>query len=133
MIYTRNRTLVAALLLITLMLFSFKSHASWTVIGETNQAIHYIDQSRIKKTSSGTDVWWLMNFKPHIANQIGYASIVGNSIIDCKKQMAMGTEQTNYTEPFGAGLGSQNSVTRTWTSIKPNTLNESLSKSICNR
>ena len=135
MVFTKNSASLTTLLFVALMLFSLKSHASWIIIGETKQSIHYIDQSRIKKTSSGIDVWWLMNFKPHIANQIGFASVLGNSIIDCKKQILMDVEKTNFTETFADGLGTQDAVNGTWTSYKPkpNSLQESLFKSICNK
>ena len=135
MFFIKNRALVITILFVALILFSLKSHASWLIIGETNQSIHYIDQSRIKKTSFGTDVWWLMNFKPHIANQIGFASVQGNSMIYCKKQMLMDVEKINFTETFADGLGTQDAVIKTWVSYKskPNSLQESLFKSICNK
>lgn len=116
-------------------LFFFFFHTTalsqWIKINETEQAIHYIDKTTVTKNSRIYDVWWLMNFKPHIASQINAKSVVGQSRIDCKKRMFLEVKKTVFSDFFGNGIGTIANIEVRWESPSPNSLSNSLIREVC--
>jgi hypothetical protein len=124
--------LFAKLTIITLIsLHHGTSFSQWVKINETNQSVHFIDKSTIVKKSNIISVWWLMNFKPHIANETQFKSVVGYSRVDCKKRLLMGVKSTAYSDSFGNGIGTPASGSKKWENPSPNSLQNSVINEVC--
>ena len=124
--------LFTKLIIITLIsLHHGASFSQWVKINETQQSVHFIDKSTIVKESKIISVWWLMNFKPHIANEIQLKSVVGYSRVDCKRRLLMGVKSTAYSDSFGNGIGTPGSESQRWENPSPNSLQNSVINEVC--
>ena len=115
------------------MAFSSTSYAGWTKLGETaNGDPFYVDFERIRK-NDGYIYWWQMMdlLKP---NKFGFLSNKSYKQGDCKLFRYKGLSFSFHKEPMGGGTGEvDNNSDKDWTYPPPDTMDETLLKSVCSR
>ena len=118
-------------LLFTSVFFSSPSYAEWTKVDEVkNGNTYYVDYERIRKHGGFVYFWTLVNYlKP----TSGMLSSKRYSQGDCKLFRHKDLSFSSYKEPMGGGTGIDYTPTDKWNYPSPNSTNETILKSVCNR
>ena len=123
-------------LLFTSVFFSSPSYAEWTKVIEggannNNGDTGYVDYEGIRK-HDGFVYWWYLNdyLKPDVD---GVLSSKVHHQGDCKLFGYKFLSVFTYKKPMGAGTGNLYTPPHKWRYPSPNTIIETLLKSVCNR
>ena len=128
----KKLTLIFTLLFSTVM-FSSPSYAEWTKlyvndIGNT----YYLDFERIKK-HGGSVYYWILS---DLSKPINNGSLSGKLYAegDCKLFRLKDLSYSFHSQPMGRGTGVTNtSKNPKWYYPSPNSVNETILKSVCSR
>ena len=120
-------------LLFTSVFFSSPSYAEWTKTSEnTNGDTHYVDFERIRKHDGFVYYWELQDFLKPITG--GYLSAKVYIQVDCKLFRYKNLSISTHKEPMGGGTGKTFTYNDDkWFYPPPNTVIETILKSVCSR
>ena len=126
------KTLLTIYTLVFTVMFSSTSHADWTKVNENvNGDTHYVDFERIRKHDGFVYFWRLSDYlKP---NSFGDLSVKVYQQGDCKLFRFKDLSRSFHKEPMGAGIGEPNTPPHKWIYPPPNSVVESVLKSVCDR
>jgi hypothetical protein len=128
------KTLTIFLALTFSVMFSSSSYAEWKEVGEDVKGnTFHVDLERIRKHDGYVYYWVLSDyFKP-----LGGSTIFSSKSYkqgDCKLFRFKSLSFIYHKEPFGRGTGNTvNNTDKEWTYPSPNSVDEILLKSACNR
>ena len=120
-------------LLFSTVMFSSPSHAGWTKVGESvSGSIYYVDFERIKKDGGYLYFWRLRDYlKP---DKYGHLSSKKYIQVDCLFNWYKGLSWSWHKEPMGGGAGrTNNDPDEEWNVSPPDSIIESILKSVCSR
>ena len=126
------KSLLTILTLVFTVMFSSTSFAEWTkvsenVLGDTV----YVDFERIRKVDGYVYIWELIDYlKP---DKYGDLSVKLYIQGDCKLFRYKNLSFSYHKEPMGGGTGDVNTQKQDWTYPPPNSVSETLLKSVCSR
>ena len=130
----KSLLLIFTLLFSTLM-FSSPSFAKWTKVGESVDGnTFYVDFGRIRKQNGYVYFWKLMNLLKSLENEILSANFYYQG--DCKLFRYKYLSYSFHKEPMGGGIGEvlePKGENANWKYPSPNTTDESVLKSVCNK
>ena len=99
-------------------------------MGETSKATYYVDFDRIRKVDGYVYYWMLSDYsKP----SQGYLSYLMYKQGDCKLFRHQFLSLTMHKEPMGGGKGVNHGKPQEWFYPPPNTVTETILKSVCSR
>ena len=113
-------------------MFSSPSYSEWTKIGENVDGdTHYVDFERIRKVDGYVYYWMLANFlNPRLGNMSSKVYSQG----DCKLFRIKVLSFSFHKEPMGGGTGDSYSPENPeWEYPPPDSVSESILKSVCSR
>tara|TARA_R110002012_G_scaffold242856_1_gene417350 strand:- start:1562 stop:1945 length:384 start_codon:yes stop_codon:yes gene_type:complete len=126
------KTLLTISTLVFTVMFSSTSFAGWTKVTENNEGTFYVDFERIRKVDGYVYYWDMSDFlkpSPH-----GYLSGKRYDQGDCKLFRFKSLSYSFHKEPMGGGAGDvDNKPKKDWTYPSPNSVNETILKSVCSR
>ncbi len=114
-------------------MFSIPSYGEWKEFDmDINGKTFYLDYDRIKKVDGFFYIWILVDFpKP---DRDGDLSVITYRMVDCKLFRDKDLHIRGYKKLMGKGNWVEyKPETPNWESPFPNTINESILNSICNR
>ena len=127
------KTLLTIFTLVFTVMFSSTSFAEWTeVAGNVNGDTFYVDYERIRK-HGGYVYWWDLTdyLKP---SQEGNLSNKMYQQGDCKLFRVKVLSFSFHKEPMGGGTGElDNKPDKEWSYPSPNSVVETVLKSVCSR
>jgi hypothetical protein len=126
-----KRLLLALLLLMT----ATGASAEWTVVGENDRLIQYIDLRTIRKNGNLVKMWDLTNYKTvQTVSGLSFFSAIGQSEYDCKEELKRGLALGWFSEAMGNGqVVSSTSAVSTWGPFRPGSTVEALWKIACDK
>lgn len=113
-------------------MFSAPSYAEWTKVSENVKGTsYYVDFGRIRK-HDGYVFWWnLADYLKPLTG--GYLSSKIYHQGDCKLLRHKVLSFSFHKEPMGGGTGDIDNKPEDWTYPTPNSVNETILKSVCSR
>ena len=128
------KTLLTIFTLVFTLMFSSTSFADWTKVSESvNGTSLYVDFERIRK-HDGYVYWWVLGdyLKP---DKYGDFSAKVYKQGDCKLFRFKSLSSSYHTQPMGEGQPSTTGVIKNqqWEYPPPNSVSETLLKSVCSR
>ena len=130
---TSMKSLAIFLALTFSVMFSSSSYAGWTRLGETEDGdTHYVDFERIRKHDGYVYYWTLSDYlKPKTSGMLS-AKLYTQG--DCKLFRLKRLSWSFHNEPMGGGTGDVSEPSnKSWVYASPDSSNESILKSVCNR
>ena len=120
-------------LLFTSVFFSSPSYSGWTeVTKNVNGTTFYVDFERIRKHGGYVYFWELVDYLKPSPN--GILSVKNYYQGDCKLFRYKFLSFVFYEQPMGGGTGESFSPKNPeWEYPSPNSINEIILKSVCNR
>jgi len=104
----------------------------WTLLGETEDALIYIDATRLPMDSNQRTVWAMENFKTR--GNSGVASVRSHVEYDCKKRTFRSLEESPLSEPMGGGdLIRLKKPSGQWRAVSPNSVGDLILGTVCAR
>ena len=130
--FSMKRTLKILTLTIALLVGSVSvSHAEWTEVLDDLGDTFYVDFKRIRKVDGFVYFWLLSNYSKPLGDGILSSKTYHQG--DCKLFRLKDLSFSHHKEPMGGGRGDVNTLKYDWTYPSPNSLNESILKSVCSR
>ncbi|NJD26638.1 MAG: hypothetical protein FIB06_14680 [Betaproteobacteria bacterium] len=122
-----------AILTLLLVAMSTAATADLVIVGETADAVFYIDPTTIHKNGNFPRMWRLENQKQR--NEDGRMSLLILSEYDCKEERSRTVSFSEYSESMASGrmLGSMSTPSSVWVNIAPGTANAALLRAACAR
>ena len=119
-------------LLVSTVFFSSPSYAGWTKLGENVDGdTYYIDYESIRKHDGFVYFWRLSDYlKP---TKTGMLSAKAYHQVDCKSFRFKDLSFSSYKEPMGGGTAEDFTPPDKWIYPRPNSVNETILKKVCNR
>ena len=115
------------------LMFSSPSYSEWTWLGEgVNGTTFYVDFERIRK-HGGSVYYWILS---DLSKPINNGSLSGQLYAegDCKLFRLKDLSYSFHSQPMGRGTGVANiSKNPKWYYPSPNSVNETILKSVCSR
>jgi hypothetical protein len=110
--------------------------ADWTKIGNTKDAVFYIDKSTIVKQGNVSTMKMMFDYKKEVVKNgsAPYLSSIGVNQYDCVDKLTMIVTVSNFSNKMGTG-----EITNTltpiphWTAIPANSLNEGIWENLCHK
>ena len=128
------RKLTLTLSLVFTVTLSSPSYAKWTKVGESVSGdIYYVDFERIRKHDGYVYFWVLENLlKP---DKYGDLSVKTYYQSDCKLFRHKRVTASYHTQPMGEGTPSASGASKNqqWDYPSPNSIGETVLKSVCSR
>ena len=121
------------LTLVFTLMFSSTSFAEWTKVGkDTDGNTFYVDFERIRK-HDGYVYWW--DLSDYLKPRQEYLSAKQYNQGDCKLFRVKYLSDSYYTQPMGQGTPSttSNKPDKEWRYPSPNSVIETILKSVCSR
>jgi len=97
----KNRRIVAYLIGIATLLFTFAAQADWTSVGPAGGTQFFMDKASLTRKAGMVQVWELVNIEQ--ADGQGVRSSRFLVEYDCKAKRSRGLEMQTYKEPMGTG------------------------------
>jgi hypothetical protein len=126
-----KRILAPILLALTFsVMFSSPSFADWKrVISSVDGNTFYVDFERIRKVDGFVYFWDLQDYpKP---NSLGYLSFKGYTQGDCKLFRSRFLSGSFHEKPMGGGMRNPYKVRAKWRYPPPDSVSETILKSVC--
>ena len=126
------KTLLTIFTLVFTLMFSSTSFADWTKVDVgANGNTNYVDFERIRKVDGFVYFWDLSDYlKPYetgmLSTKIYYQG-------DCKLFRFKGLSYSFHKEPMGGGTGRVVEPDENWKYPPPNSVSETILKSVCSR
>ena len=120
-------------LLFSSVFFSSSSYAGWEkVSADAGGNTHYVDYERIRKVDGFVYYWYLSDLlKPDKDGDLSSKTYIQG---DCKLFRHKGLSGSFHKEPMGGGTGDvQEPVKKGWKYPSPNSVSETILKSVCSR
>lgn len=116
-------------ILLTLLLASSGAWAEWVKVGETDNAVFYIDPATIRKEGNLRRVWNITDLKQR--GNLGELSRRARYEYDCKQERQRILSISGHSGPKASGetLGSEGPTQ--WNEIPPETVSETIIKLVC--
>ena len=128
----KKLTLIFTLLFSTVM-FSSPSYSEWTKVNKNvNGDTFYVDFERIRKHDGYVFFWSLTDYlKPTPQGHLSFKSYKQG---DCRLFRKKDLSFSFHKEPMGGGTGEvDNNSDKDWSYPPPDTMDETLLKSVCSR
>jgi hypothetical protein len=115
------------------VMFSSSSYAGWTKVGENEDGdTYYVDFERIRKVDGYVYYWDLTDYLKPTSN--GRLSAKTYNQGDCELFRYKYLSYSFHKEPMGGGTGDTDTVPdKEWRYPPPNSVDETILKSVCNR
>ena len=124
-------TLIFTLLVSTVMLSS-PSYAEWTKLGGPEGSGLYVDYERIRKHGGYVYFWQLIDVLTPVKSEI--LSSKSYTKGDCKLFRYSNLSHSFHIEPMGLGTGDvREPAKKGWVYPPPNSIMETVLKSVCSR
>ena len=126
------KTLLTIFTLVFTLMFSSPSYSKWTKVSENVRGnTFYVDYERIRKHGGYTYWWTLLDFlKP----SQGWLSLQNYHQGDCNLIRWKLLSSIHYEQPMGGGTGEPISFQNPeWFYPAPNSMGETILKSVCSR
>lgn len=113
-----------------LIFTSIGTHARWTPLAGTGNAVTYIDKSSIQHEGNTLKVWLLDNFAT--TGDQGQKSQMSIYEIDCKKELIRAHTTVKFSETMGKGnVITSINLTTDWGNVPPETVGDALLIATC--
>ena len=126
-----KRLLLGLMLLVT----ATAASAEWTVAGETDNFIQYVDRATIRRNGNYVKMWDLLDYER--VKVIGGKSDLSQRTqkeYDCKEEKKRILALTSFSGQMGNGtINYDDSNTGKWSPVAPGTVNEILWKIACGK
>ena len=118
----KNRRIVAYLIGIATLLFTFAAQADWTSVGPAGGTQFFMDKASLTRKAGMVQVWELVNMEQ--ADGQGVRSSRFLVEYDCKAKRSRGLEMQTYKEPMGTGklLQQLGPDPDGWEAVPPNSI-----------
>jgi hypothetical protein len=114
------------------VMFSSSSYAGWTEVGKNVSGnTFYVDFERIRKVDGYVYFWQLIDYLTPISTAMLSGKVYSQG--DCKLFRFKSLSFSFHKEPMGGGTGDVNTQPQDWTYPSPNSVDETILKSVCNR
>jgi len=125
------KTLLTLFTLVFTVMFSSPSYSKWKKVAKNvDGKTFYVDVARIRKHDGYVYYWMLSDYsKPYQ----GYLSYLMYKQGDCKLFRHKSLSVSFYKEPMGGGKSEKHGIPEGWFYPPPNTVTETILKSVCSR
>ena len=127
--------LIIFTMLFSTVFFSSPSYAEWTKLGTTGGGAntYYVDFERIRKHDGFVYFWELDDYLQPIDGKVFSLKMYTQG--DCKSFRYMTLSSSFHTQPLGGGTPSSSGSPKNpeWDYPPPNSMMETILKSVCNR
>ena len=130
--HCRMKTLLTISILVFTVMFSSTSFGGWTKLGQVSRFTFYVDFERIRKVDGFVYYWWLYDLlKPDKDGSLSSLNYIQG---DCKLFRYKYLSIKKTKEPMGGGTGETFTYNdNDWRYPNPNTVNETILKTVCSR
>ena len=127
-----KKIILKCIVMLSTLMFSFKTYAEWTKVAENNKGVFYLDIDRIKKIDGKIYWWQLTDLKKSTKN--GTKSSILFSEGDCTLLGYKVLSDTFYLLPMGKGEsnGGSDIPDKNWRFPQPESPGEYIIKNLCN-
>jgi hypothetical protein len=120
------------LLLLVLVSTTVCSQTRWIPYSSGDTSTGFVDDSSVKKVGNNVRVWVLYELKqPRQNGLFTLKSYIEYLEFDCKDGRVFSHKQVMYSESMGGGSNKDNSFTKEWDFIVPDSFNDILLKEFC--